>query len=162
MDGSTTRDLHLYESGSGGELAFLKGDLVLTETLYQSIYISLFGGNIEASTIGNEILGQERLDFWGNSLVFANSPDKQFNSQTEKVLSETALNSRGRLTIQRAVESDLSFLNNIAKFAVEIFILDSNKVRVDIKMKTIPNQEENIYRFIWDNARNEVIINRTI
>ena len=72
---NTSKDLHLFESGSGGDFEIINNDLSLSETIFQSIYISLFGGNIETSTLGNEVAGQERYDYWGNSLLFSETVD---------------------------------------------------------------------------------------
>lgn len=159
---TSTRDLHIFESGNGGELALLSGDLVLSESLYQVIYISLFGGNVKASTLGNEIESQERFDYWANELIFNNKPNKQFNSLTERTLNEVVLNSSGRLKIKSAVEQDLSFLRNIVDLTVNIVILDTNKVEIGLILESIPNQSNRQFQFVWDNARNEIIIDRTI
>lgn len=159
---TSTRDIGLHESGSGGEFTILNDDLLLSETLFNTIYIALFGGNVEADTLGNEIVGEERFDYWGNSLVFADLPDKQFNSQTERTLRNTTVNTEGRLIIQKAVENDLSFLSKIVNFTVSIILLDTNKIKIEIRLESISNTASKEIQFIWDNARNEVIINKTI
>lgn len=160
--GTSTRDLHIFESGDGGELALLSGDLVLVESLYQMIYISLFGGNVEASTLGNEIVSEERFDYWANDLVFKNKIDKQFNSQTERTLSEVAINSSGRLIIKSAVEQDLLFLKKIVELTVNIVILSTNRISINIVLQSIDNQSDKQFQFIWDNAKNEIIIDKII
>lgn len=154
---TSTKDLLLYESGSGGELKLLNDDLVLSETLYQTIYISLFGGNVKASTLGNEIASQERFDYWGNSLVFKDRKNKQLNSETERVLSEVTINSSGRLKIKSAVEQDLFYLKNIVNFTVNVLILNINKISIEIALTSIENQSNKTFQFIWDNAKQEVI-----
>jgi hypothetical protein len=159
---TATKDLNLYESGSGGELLLLNDDLSLSETLFQMIYISLFGGNVESSTTGNEIESQERKDFWANSLIFKEQKNKQMNSLTEKTLRETVLNSSGRLKIQSAVEQDLFFLKNIVNIAINVLILTSEKVVIEITLTSIDNQSSKLFQFIWDNAKNEVVIEKTI
>lgn len=159
---TSTKDLNLYESGSGGELLLLNNDLSLSETLFQMIYISLFGGNVESSTTGSEIEGQERGDFWANSLIFKEQKNKQMNSLTEKTLRETVLNSSGRLKIQSAVEQDLFFLKNIVNIATNVLILASEKVAIEITLTSIDNQSSKLFQFIWDNAKNEVVIEKTI
>lgn len=159
---TSTKDLHIFESGDGGELVVLNGDLVLSETLFQTIYLALFGGNVAASTIGNEIQSEERFDYWGNSLVFPNSPSRQFNSETERTLLEVTTNSIGRLKIKSAVENDLNFLKNIANISVEVVILSLDKIQIGIQLSSIANQSNKQFQFIWDNAKNEVIIDKTI
>ena len=159
---STTKDLHIYESGDGGELALLSGDLILIESLYQSIYICLFGGNVEASTLGNETNSQERLDYWANELLFKDKPNKQFNSITEKTLREVTINSSGRLVIQRAVEDDLKNIKNIADLEVNVVILNIDRIEINIILQKKENQPNPQFRFVWDNAKNQVITDKQI
>lgn len=159
---NTTKDFGLHESGSGGELTILNGDLNMSETLYQTIYLSLFGGNVDKSTIGNEIPNQERLDYWANDLIFKENKSKQFNSTTERVLNEVTLNSLGRLKIKSAVEEDLSFIKTIVSFNVNIVILGIGKVSIEIQLNSIGNQSNKQFQFIWDNARSEIIIDKNI
>ena len=40
-----TKDLNIFESGDGGELSIINEDLLFGESLYQQIYLALFGGN---------------------------------------------------------------------------------------------------------------------
>ncbi len=155
-----TKDLHIYESGSGGDLALQNNDLLLSETLYQSIYLSLFGGNIEASTTGQEIAEEERFDYWANSLIFKNKASKQFNSETERVLREVTINSSGRLKIKTAVENDLSFIKSFASVEVFVNLLSTDKIEIKINVKQ--NSKDASIQFLWDNAKNEVIIEQVI
>lgn len=159
---TSTRDLNVFESGDGGELFVSSNDLTLTESLYQTIYIALFGGNVEASTLGNEIESEERFDWWANSLLFSESTSKQFNSETERTLDNIVINTSGRIVIQRAVEADLFFLKKIANTEVNVVILDVNKISINIVLTSILNQTEKKFQFIWDNAKNQIITETTI
>tara|TARA_R110000851_G_scaffold39395_1_gene100234 strand:+ start:84 stop:566 length:483 start_codon:yes stop_codon:yes gene_type:complete len=159
---SDTKDLTLYETGSGGDLLIQSKDLTLSEALFQSIYIALFGGNIAAETTGDEKPGEERFDFWANNLLFSEKPGKQFNSKTEKTLQEVAINSSGRAIIARAVESDLTFLKNISNFDVNVVILSTDRISIEVKMQSLTNQQNQNFQFIWDNAKGEVVENRII
>ena len=156
------RDIQLYETGNGGDFSIQNRDLSLVETLYQQAYLSLFGGNIEASTKGDELLTQVREDWWANSLQFRENKEKQFNSETEQVLNNTPLNSAGRIEIIRAVENDLKYLKNISDVQVNVLILASNKVKIIIALQVPDNQEDKVLQIIWDNARLEVIIDKSI
>jgi len=71
-----TKDLSIYESGNGGELIVTNNDLVLSETLFNQVYLALFGGYIEAVTRGDEPINEERLDYWQNSLFNGENPAK--------------------------------------------------------------------------------------
>lgn len=158
---NSTKDILLYECGSGGEFLIENNDLAMSESLYQTIYISLFGGNTKASTTGDERKNEERFDFWANSLIFATKPNKQMNSRTEFVLSNITLNSSGRLKLKSAVEEDLSFLKNIAVFSVNIVILNIDDISIEIFLKE--NQSKDPFvKFIWNNSKKEIINNITI
>ena len=153
-----TKDILLYETGSGGDFAVLNNDLMLSETLYQQIYLALFGGNVEADTKSLYLESEDRFDYWGNSLVWKDSKGKQFNSKTERILQEVVLNSSGRLKIVNAVNSDLEYMSDVAEFTVDVGILSSNKVSITVSFKEKKNQQNKKLQLIFDNARNEVII----
>ena len=159
---NSTKDIHIFESGSGGEMKILNGDLMLCESLLQVFYTSLFGGNVESSTQGNELEGQERFDYWANSLIFKQEKNKQFNSETEKILNTVALNSQGRIKIKSAVESDLEFLKNIVNLKTEVYIIADDKVEISIKASSVSGSGSIEYQFMYDNAKNEIIFNEVI
>lgn len=150
-------DILLYESGNGGEMLLKNNDISLVNSLFQQIYLSLFGGNLEANTQGNEIEGQIREDWWANSLLFNESEKRQFNSNTERVLNTTALNSSGRNKIINAVETDLRFLKEIADIKVNVKILSEKKCEIIISLNQPQNLEDKILRIIWDNAKLETV-----
>ena len=155
-------DILLYETGNGGDLLLQNKDIELVNPLYQQVYVALFGGNIQAITKGDEIEGQIREDWWGNSLFFQEQPAKQFNSETEKILNETALNSAGRIAILRAVERDLNYLRNICDIAVNVVILSTDKVKISVAIRQPQNQQDTTLQFIWDSAKDEIILSQTI
>jgi len=157
-----TKDLLLYESGSGGQIAILNNDLVLNEVLYNQFYLALFGGNYEASTTGNEQNANGRKDYWANSLIFADNPVKQFNSQTERLLDSVVLNSSGRLEIERAVNEDLAYLKTLMNFTVNVSFDGSKKVVILVQFSEKTQQEEKSLQLVFDNAKKELIIERVI
>lgn len=157
-----TKDLTIYENGSGGEIDLLFKDISLSERLYYKIYISLFGGNIEASTKGNEVQGQERYDWWGNDLFFLENPSKQYNSETEKTLRSVALNSAGRLKILEAAKNDLKLFQNISQTDINVVILSTNSVSIEVALTEPLNNSNALLKMVWDNAKNEVITNLVI
>ena len=61
-----TKDLNIFESGDGGELSIINEDLLFGESLYQQIYLALFGGNVEENT-RQYLLTEQKNDYWGNS-----------------------------------------------------------------------------------------------
>lgn len=157
-----TKDINLHESGNGGEMAIVSNDLLMGESLFQQVYLSLFGGNVEAVTRGDELITEERLDWWGNSLFFSEIPTKQFNSITEKTINSVALNGQGRLSIINAVNEDLSYLTELLNYSIDVEILAVNKIRIIINFTPKSNQENRVLQLVYDNAKNELIIEKTI
>lgn len=157
-----TTDLLLHETGSGGDLAVLSNDLAMAESLYQQVYLALFGGNIEANTKSKYIESEERFDYWGNSLVWNVKTTMQFNSETERALKNNALNSSGRLAILQAVQNDLRYLTSILSYTVEVSVLGVNRLKITVNFTQRGNQENKVLQLVYDNAKNELIIEKII
>lgn len=141
-------DILIYESGNGGELNIKNGDLESTESLFNMPYLAHFGGNTEASTTGNEVEGEEREDWWGNTFLDA---DSQMNSELERSLNNNALNSAGRINIERDAVKDLQALSDIADVSSQIIITGANKLTISDKI------DKNVINMIWDATKNEII-----
>ena len=157
-----TTDLLLYETGSGGDLAVLSNDLAMAESLYQQVYLALFGGNIEANTKSKYIESEERFDYWGNSLVWNVKTTMQFNSETERALKNNALNSSGRLAILQAVQNDLRYLTSLLSYTIEVSVLGVNRLKITVNFTQRGNQENKVLQLVYDNAKNELIIEKII
>jgi hypothetical protein len=157
-----TQDIDLFEAGSGGEITVVNGDIGLVNILYNQVYLAWFGGNVEASTLGNEPVGMIREDYWQNALLYNNQAALQFNSLVELALRNNALSSSGRIAIQRAAETDLQYLQAIAEITVNVVILSTNKIQLSAQLVQPANNIDATIKFIWDNARNEVITNQNI
>jgi hypothetical protein len=158
----STKDINLFEGGSGGEMRILNSDLLMAETIYQTIYLALYGGNVEQSTTSEETDLEENFDYWGNQLFYSNNPDKWFNSQTERTLSTVSLNGEGRKLIEDAVNADLQFLNNVVNFEVEVSISSNNRAEIAIFISEFQNQSDRQLKMVWENSRNELIIQEII
>lgn len=156
------KDIAIFENGDGGNLFIDNNDIQSVEILTQQIYLSLFGGNVEASTKGNELENEKRFDWWANSLLFNNQRNRQFNSETEKILNTVVLNSSGRIAIERAVNEDLIHLKGIISFVVSVVIPKQDRVDILIKLNARENQEEKTLQFLWDNLKKEVIIHKEV
>ncbi len=106
-------DVLLIETGNGGDLRLGTNDLKTVNGLENAIYLALFGGK----------------KWWANYTT-----SNKFLSQTEQVLRTTPLTSSGRIAIERAINSDLSFLNNITgtKWTVNTTITSSNRLEINI------------------------------
>lgn len=157
-----TTDIHLFETGSGGDFAIVNNDLLMGESLYQQIYLALFGGNIEASTKPSYLASEERFDYWGNSLIWKDVKTKQFNSETERTLRNVALNSSGRLSILQAVNNDLDYLKGVVDFTVEVGIESVSRISITVSFSEKTNQQDKVLQMVWNNSKNEVIINKLI
>ena len=158
----STKDINLFEGGSGGEMRILNSDLLMAETIYQTIYLALYGGNVEQSTTSEETDLEENFDYWGNQLFYSNNPDKWFNSQTERTLSTVSLNGEGRKLIEDAVNADLQFLNNVVNFEVEVSISSNNRAEIAIFISEFQNQSDRQLKMVWENSRNKLIIQEII
>lgn len=157
-----TTDILLYETGAGGDFSIIDDDLAMGESLYQQIFIAMFGGNIEASTKATYFETEDRFDYWGNSLIWKNETTKQFNSETERAIQNNALNSSGRLNILRAVNIDLDYLKSMLNFTADVQITGRDNLRIIVNFSQKTNQQDRVLQIVYDNAKKEVIIEKTI
>lgn len=157
-----TKDINLYESGNGGEMSIVSNDLLMSESLFQQVYLALFGGNIEAVTRGDEVIGQERFDYWANTLFFQDNPVKQFNSETEKFLINMSYTTSNRLKLIELVKSDLSYVSSLVNFSVDVKFESLNRLLIIINFTEKINQEDRVLQLVYDNSKNEIIINKAI
>jgi hypothetical protein len=108
-------DLAIVESGNGGDLQMVGNDLGVVTNNENQPYLAMFSGNADKS------------QWWGNQLIFADQPNRQYNSLTEYTLNNTPLTSAGRTVIEGAIKKDLSFLQpNV----VQVSIISDNHVSV--------------------------------
>jgi hypothetical protein len=155
-------DLLLFESGDGGDVNLLGNDIEMTNSIFNMVYMALFGGNPEAVTTGNEVEGEERNDFWGNALLLPNDQEKQLNSFTENVLNTVALDSAGRVKIEDAAKDDLQFMSILAEITIDVSIVMNNRVEIEILLIEPGNLTEKKFQFIWDGTRQELIEKRIL
>jgi len=110
-------DIELIETLDGGDFVLIQVqdetgvfyDIQLDGGLSTAIYLSHFGGNVEASTTGNEKPGDLRKDYWGNALI-ANDPDSQANSELERGLLELPITSGNLLKYEDRAKLDLTWM----------------------------------------------------
>lgn len=150
-------DLALRETANGGDIQLQGNDLVITESIFNQIYLGIFGGNPEASTTGQELESEQRQDWWGNDLLLQDQPVLQLNSTLERTLGSVALNSSGRLEIEEAVKTDLEFLRDVAEITVETRIIGIDKIEITILAQEPGNLQEQAFIFIWDATKEEEI-----
>jgi len=157
-----TKDILLYETGSGGDFTIISNDLVLGDVLCQQFYLAMFGGNLIASTKQEYLENEERFDYWANSLVWPTNKARQFNSETERVLQEVVLNSSGRMKIIQAVKTDLAYLETMINFDVEVSLESLNRISILITFTGKTNQQDKSLQFVFDSSKNELIIEQVI
>jgi hypothetical protein len=156
-------DLLIYMTGNGGEANLINdNDLELTNGLFNMVLIAMFGGNPDGVTTESIEEGEQRFDWWGNSLFFNNKPEQQFNSYTENLLNNIALTSQSRGIIKGYVLKDLEFLSNLAEIDVNISLLSNDKIDITVKVKELSNIQNSEFQFIWDATKSELIENRII
>jgi hypothetical protein len=157
-----TTDILLYETGAGGDFAILEQDLLMGESLYQQIYLALFGGNVEASTKISYLETEERFDYWGNSLVWKTESNLQYNSETERAIQNNTLNSLGRQNIIQAVNVDLEYLKSLINYSVDVQISSRDRLKIIVSFTQKSNQQDKVLQMVYDNAKKEVIIEKII
>lgn len=157
-----TNDILLFENGSSGDFAIKDDDLLMGESLYQQIYLALFGGNIEANTKQSYTEKEERFDYWGNALIWNDASSVQFNSETERTIQNIALNSSGRLAIIQACNVDLAYLSDVITFSVEVSISGVNRLEITVNFTEKTNQQDRQLVLVYENAKNELIIDKII
>lgn len=157
-----TKDIMLYQTGSGGDMAVLNNDLVLGDVMFQQVHLALFGGNVKTNTESSYIDTEERFDYWGNSLIWGNSKPEQFNSNTERTLRNVVLNSSGRLAILQAVNTDLEAIKSFVNYTASVSLVSTNSVKIAIELSSKTNIESKVLEIIFDNSKNELILQQKI
>lgn len=148
-------DLRMIETFDGGDIVLNGNDLVVINGFQNMPYLALFGGNVKQSTkIFNT--DEQRGDFWGNDLLMLQQPEIQYNSDTERLLNEVALNSSGRLLIEQTVLKDLAFMEAFSTVSVSVSIISDNRVSINIKIQEPNNAESNEFTYIWDSTNQEL------
>lgn len=146
-------DIVIFESGNGGDISIKDGDVVTTDGLFNQPYLAHFGGNVGNSTTGQEIEGEERFDWWGNTFL---EEQNQMNSLLENTLNNVSLNSSGRLVLENDSKKDLEFLSEIANVTSDVLIIGVDKLQIHDKLS------QNKVDFFWNGTKNELIEERTI
>jgi hypothetical protein len=140
----------IYEDGNGGQLAIRNNDIATTNSLFMIAYISMFGGNREASTKPLSDSQELNYDWWGNDKNEQSS--NWINSETERTLTGISLNSQSIERIKQAVKTDVDILKEYGELNVDVNIISINRVKITITL----NQSDNL-SIIWDVSNNEII-----
>ncbi len=150
-------DLELVETNNGGDLVKTPKDLSVIYGFENMIYLGMFGGNVEASTPLQRVENEQAFDFWGNALFHPNDESVQINSLTERTLNTVALNSFSRKQIEDVVKKDLSFMNDFAKITVNVTIVSTDNLSIEIQAVRLDNLEQRTFIYIWDVTNKELL-----
>lgn len=137
-------DILFLETGEGGDLSLQNNDIVTTDSIINSIYIALFGGNIEQNTTNDIEVGVERSDWFGNALGL------DYNSNFERTLLEVALNSAGISKLENAAKEDLKYLNDIVEYTVNITIDSIDRMTLIVSLQNVK------VKYIFDQLKKEI------
>jgi hypothetical protein len=152
-------DFELEDNGDGGDLILTVNDVKFISGFQNMPYLGLVGGNVEAST-RVRLESEQAFDYWANSLLMNNESVIQFNSETERLLLVTALNSDGRLKILEAVKKDLSFMKQFSDLTVSVSIPKVDFVEIKLKINELNNQSSTEFVYIWDSIKRELSVNK--
>lgn len=128
-------DFKLYEQGDGGELNIIGGDIEPENTLSNSIYLSLFSG-----------------DVWYN--IFEESDSLKTNDAVEQLLNEFVISTKNLRKLEALINESLNWLieegiiESIETSAMPSF--ESIKISITIKE---PNNTDKKYIIIWNNQK---------
>jgi hypothetical protein len=150
-------DLEIVETGNGGDLVKKPKDLSVVYGFESMPYMAMFGGNKEASTPLTRIETEQAFDWWGNNLLFPNDSSIQMNSETERALDSVALNSFGRIQIEKAVRKDLDFMKAFAEVSVVVSIIGIDRIAIAIRIKRLDNLQQRAFIYIWDATSSALI-----
>jgi hypothetical protein len=143
-------DLKVIETGNGGDIVKNPKDLALVFGFENMVYMALFGGNVEQSTPLTREDGEQDFSWWGNKLFFENDLSLQMNSETERALNNTALNSFGLKVIENAVKKDLNFMKEFADVEISVSMEQVNRIAIEIKVTQIDAKGQQKFMYVWD------------
>jgi phage gp46-like protein len=150
-------DLKMIETGDGGDYVLRGSDLVLIEGFENMPYLALFGGNVESST--REFRPTEqRFDWWGNTLLMLNNSAIQMNSETERILNNSALTSSTRLQIEQAIKTDLEFFKGFSTITISASITATDRVEINVQIIEPDTQDSTEFVYIWDSTERELTL----
>ena len=142
-------DLLIYSTGNGTDT-----DFDTTESLFNSVYLSLFGGNVSEDTPETPTEGKQRTDWWGNSLF---NTEQQFNSVTERTIEENTLSGQGLKNIREAIEIDLKWLAKLSVVEVFLEATNVNTLIINVSLTEPEGDVSQTFNFVWDATQKELI-----
>tara|TARA_R110001606_G_scaffold380908_3_gene541727 strand:+ start:1152 stop:1685 length:534 start_codon:yes stop_codon:yes gene_type:complete len=143
-------DVRMFEAGNGGDILLQGNDFVNSLSFEAFPYLGMFGGNPGFPTPKIRKPEEQAFDYWGNSLLFVDTPEEQFNSFTEDALDKVVLNSNGRIKVEQAVKKDLEFMKSFSDIYVNVSILGVRSLSIAVDVVQVENKVSKKFLFIWD------------
>lgn len=151
-------DIALIETGNGGDIQIVNGDIALVFGLENNPYLAMYGGNVAQNTVdteANEVAAGTTADWWGNNLCIGPDETQQFNSDTERTMNATALTSAGRISIQNAIQDDLDYLEAITGYPVTVSVNITSPDRIEAELSfTLPDGTTTVTIVVFKQAEN--------
>lgn len=134
-------DVLLRQTNDGGDITIEGGQLLMSEGLETSAYLSLFGGN-EDDPAGTDTSRQ----WWGNLLEV--EPERHYRSETQFLLHALPAIPFNLRRIEQAAARDLEWMLDTAaaqSVATEATIPAVNRVRVRLVIVTSTGQTRELF-----------------
>lgn len=149
-------DIIIRETKDGGDSVFNGYRILETQTFTNEPYFCLFGGNPQGITDGRREPIEQAFDFWGNVLLYPNSPEFWVNSRTENLLNTIPLTTGALEEIKRTVEKDLEPLGEYMDFEVAVSYPGLNQVQIGVQITRPQDLTTTEFLFMWDAAQGEL------
>lgn len=149
-------DVIITETKNGGDSVFNGNRILTTDTFTNEPYFCLFGGNPGAITDGRREPVEQAFDFWGNLLLYPNTPNFWVNSRTEQLLNTIPLTTEALEEIKRTVEKDLDPLREYMDLAVTVYYPALNRVAIEVQITRPESLTQTDFLFMWDAAQGEL------
>lgn len=128
------KDIALFDDKNGGTHFLKSKDLMITESIYQAVYIIIFGGS----------------KWWGNDYF----NDIQYTDISRAYLSNIEYTSKSRLDFENKLKKALKDYLKFSTFDVTVSFKSSNIIGIKIDIDKIPNTTY----FEWNTISDELII----
>jgi phage gp46-like protein len=127
------------------------GKIQLDNSIGTPVFLSLFGGNVEAvTTTARKGKGVENKDYFGN-IYLQEEKKTLFNSKFEKFLKENPLTSGNLITLKQYALEDLEWMiknKSVKSFDIVFQIMSVNSLKFDITAYQL-DKTENKYSYLW-------------
>ena len=151
-------DIKIIEVENGFDAIFNGKDLEVIKGIDNMPLLSIAGGNIEEST-KIYLEGEERFDWWGNSLLFGANRSQMFNSDFERLLNNITLSSSTRIDIEEAIKKDLSAMAEFSEITVAVSFITVDVIKIDITIDEPKKELSQEFSYIWNETKKELLNN---